>query len=544
MSGGNIGVDRRDADTSVSVQAVGHTDLWAGLPRPLSGMWVVAAAALLATLATLVGLALSHLLPQQSVALVYLLLVVLGAIGLGTWTGLTTALLSAMACNFFFIPPIYTFQISDPQELFALVVFFAVALLTGSVAGRMRETADSARHRASTLLSLNDFAARLSRATDQAAILEALAFQTAATVRGAAVVLIKDAEDLQQRASVPPDVQLESVEWQAAHRAWRSGAIAHASAPGWPGPQFEFRPLTTHLGTMGVIGLAPSDGQRAVAMENEAALQTVLRHAMIAIERTQLGIESAAARDEVERERIRSALLSSLSHDLRTPLASILGAVTSLRQLGANMPPAAQADLLAAIEEETGRLTRFVANLLDLTRLDTETPDLKSDWLDVADATQAAVARAKQLFPERELSLSAVAETPLVRGDAMLFEHVVFNLIDNAVKFSAPEQPIAVAVSAHDGAVVLTVTDQGRGIPPDQLQHVFEKFYRVRDGDRDIQGTGLGLTICERVVEGMDGTITAQSPTSSGKGTRMLVRLPIPATGSSVQLEHQEQITP
>jgi two-component system, OmpR family, sensor histidine kinase KdpD len=497
-----------------------------------------------ATLATLVGLALSHLLPQQSVALVYLLLVVLGAIGLGTWTGLTAALLSAMAYNFFFIPPIYTFLISDRQELFALVVFFAVALLTGSLAGRMREAADAARHRASTLLSLNDFAARLSRATDQAAILEALAFQAAATVRGAAVVLIKDVKDLQQRASVPSDVQLESVEWQAAHRAWRSGAIAHASAPGWPGPRFEFRPLTTYLGTIGVIGLAPSDGQRAVPLEDEAALQTVLQHAMIAIERTQLGIESAAARDEVERERIRSALLSSLSHDLRTPLASILGSVTSLRQLGATMPPAAQADLLAAIEEETGRLTRFVANLLDLTRLDTEAPDLKSDWLDVADATQAAVARAKQLFPERKLSLSAVAETPLVRGDAMLFEHVVFNLIDNAVKFSAPEQPIAVAVSAHDGAVVLTVIDQGRGIPPDQLQHVFEKFYRVRDGDRDIQGTGLGLTICKRVVEGMDGTITAQSPTSSGKGTRMLVRLPIPATGSSGQLEHHGQVAP
>jgi two-component system, OmpR family, sensor histidine kinase KdpD len=302
--------------------------------------------------------------------------------------------------------------------------------------------------------------------------------------------------------------------------------------------------LATHLGTIGVIGLAPSDGRRAVAVENEAALQTVLRHTMIAIERTQFGIESAAARDQVERERIRSALLSSLSHDLRTPLASILGSVTSLRQLGATMPPAAQADLLAAIEEETGRLTRFVANLLDLTRLDTEAPDLKSDWLDVADAAQAAVARAKQLFQERRISLSVVAATPLVRGDAMLFEHVVFNLIDNAVKFSAPNQPVAVAVSAPDGAVMLTVTDQGRGIPPDQLQQVFEKFYRVRNGDRDIQGTGLGLTICKRVVEGMDGTVTAESPTSSGKGTRMIVRLPIPATGVSGQFEPKGQVAP
>ncbi len=518
-----------DVGSAAPNQSAGKTDIWAWLPRPLFGVSVFAGAALLATLATLLGLALSRLLPQQSVALVYLLFVVLGAIGLGTWTGMTTALLSGLAYNFFFIPPIYTFLVADRQELFALLVFFVVALLTGSLAGRMREAVDSARRRATTLQSLNEFAGALSGVGSQAAILDALAAQVAVTVRGSAAVLIKGAEDLQLHAAVPPESQLEPVEWQAAQRSWRSGAIAPASAPGWPGASHEFRPLTTARGTIGVIGLATSDGKRTIAAEDEAALQTVLRHAMIAIERTQLAAEGAAARNEAEREHIRSALLSSLSHDLRTPLASILGAVTSLRQLGASMPPETRADLLEAIEEETGRLTRFVANLLDLTRLDAEVPDLKRDWVDVADASQIAVARARQLFPGHKIALSVMSEAALVRGDTMLFEHVVFNLIDNAVKFSTPEQSIAVAVSAQDDAVMLSVTDQGRGVPPDKLQDVFKKFYRVRDGDRDVQGTGLGLTICKRVVEGMGGTIRAESPVSENKGTRIVVWLPASA---------------
>jgi two-component system, OmpR family, sensor histidine kinase KdpD len=510
----------------LGVGDVGTTDVWARLPRQLAGASAFAAAVGLVAAATLIGKALAHWLPPHSVALVYLLVVVLAAIGLGTWSGLATAFLAFLAYNFFFIPPVYTFTIADPKELFALLVFFAVAVITGSLAGRMREAADAARHRATALQSLNEFAGRLSASRSIPAILDALAAQCATTIQGNVVVLRAGDDSPELLSAVPADARLEPVDIQAAQRAMRSGEIKFASAQGWPGARYEFRPLKIAEQTAVVIGLAPDNGQRMVATDDEATLLTLIRHACIAIERTTLEAAGAVARDVAERERIRSALLSSLSHDLKTPLASILGAATSLRELGHDMPAETQADLLVAIEEEARRLTQFVANLLDLTRLDTEKPDLKHEWLDVADAAQIAVTRARRLFSRSRITLTAPTVASLVRGDAMLFEHVAFNLIDNAVKFSGAELSVIVSVATENEVVTLTVTDDGRGIPLDKLKQVFEKFYRVRDGDRDIQGTGLGLTICKRVTEGMDGTIHAESPVAEGRGTRMVVRLP------------------
>ncbi len=508
-----------------------YADIWERLPRPLRGPRALLAGVLLVTAATLIGAGLTYWLPQQSVPLFYLLFVVLAAIGLGVWTGLAAALLAFLAYNYFFITPTFTFTIADRQEFFSLIVFLAVALLTGSVAGRMREAADRSRQRAMTLLSLNDFAATLAAADDMHSILGALAAQAAAIVQGPAVIVLQGSESLEIRAAAPTGVDLEPADWQAAQRSWRSGETRSAAALGWPGARFEFRPLMTSRGVIGTMGLAPAG--RMVANEDDAALETVLRHAAIAIERTQFAAESAAARDEAERERTRSALLSSLSHDLRTPLASILGAVTSLRQLGSSLPPEARADLLAAIEEETGRLARFVSNLLDMTRLDAEAPYLCQDWLDIADVAQIAVARAKQYASGSSIQLSVGPSIPVLRGDETLFEHVVFNLLDNAVKFSEPGQSIAVAVATCGNAAELTVTDQGHGIAREQLAAIFDKFYRVRNGGPDVAGTGLGLTICKRVVEGMGGTIHAESPVAEGRGTRIVVRIPLPAADAT-----------
>jgi two-component system, OmpR family, sensor histidine kinase KdpD len=527
-NGGGEGKYADEEQRNARGEAPRATDFWSRLPAPLVGTRRFAAAIAIAAIATALSALLSLWLPHQSLALVYLLFVVLGAIGLGTGTGLTTAILSFLAYNFFFIPPVFTFVVAERQELFALIVFFAIALLTGSVAGRMREAADAARRRETAMLSLNDFAGALSGVTSTAAILEAFAAQAAVTVQGAAIVLLKASDDLVRAASIPPELALEPVDWQAALRASRSGEIAPAAAPGGSGAALEFRPLTTRQGTIGVIGLAPADGRRTVAADAEPALQTVIRHTLIALERTHLEVEGARVRDEAERERIRSALLSSLSHDLKTPLASILGAVTTLRQLGASLPADTRADLLAAIEEESGRLARFVANLLDLTRLETASLDLRRDWIDVADAAQLAVVRARQQLQAASISFATTTRTAIIRGDAMLCETVVFNLIDNAVKFSGPALPVRVELSAEPGMVIVTVTDQGPGIPAEQLERVFEKFYRGRERDREASGTGLGLTICRRVVEGMGGTIRVESPAAGSRGTRVVVQLPSP----------------
>lgn len=484
----------------------------------------MAAALCTIALATLIGTALAPVVPEQSVPLVFLLAVVLAAVCFGTGTGVSAAVLAFFAFNFFFISPVYTFTVGDPQDLFALVVFLGVAVFTGSLAGRMREEADRARTRAAVLQSLNTYAGTLSGATSLDQALGILAAQVAETVRGSAIVFAGDATDIAIRAEVPAGQDLQPADWQAAQRAHRSGSTIYAPAPGWPGAAYEFRPIGS---SNAVIGIRPPDGRRSLSHDEEAALQIVLQHAAIVIERTRLEKASMTARETAERERMRAALLSSLSHDLRTPLASILGAVTSLRQLGAIMTKETHDDLLAAIEEETERLTHFVSNLLDMTKLETDAIDLMHDWVDPADAVQHATAHARSLFPAHQITLQCPANTPIVRGDATLLEHVIFNLLDNAIKFSDADAAVTVTISFDDVTFTVSVEDSGIGIAPEALPHIFEKFYRARSDDRRAPGTGLGLAICQRVIAGMNGSIDAVSPIAAGRGTRVTVRLPV-----------------
>ena len=245
-----------DASTAVAGSANPPGDIWSRLPRPLTGALVPVAALVATSIATLLGAGLSRWLPQQSIALVYMVVVVVMAVGLGVRTGMAVAMLSCLAFNFFFIPPVFTFTIADPQELFALIVFLAVALLTGSLAGRMREVADDARHRSTALQSLNEFAGKLSGSRGLPAILDALAEQAAETTRGEAVVLTGNAEELKICAAAPTRPTLAPVDFQAAQRAYRSGETAHAAAPGWTGAKFEFHPIKSTSGTLGVVGIA------------------------------------------------------------------------------------------------------------------------------------------------------------------------------------------------------------------------------------------------------------------------------------------------
>ena len=500
---------------------------WGELPRPLSGPASFAAAVALTATATGLGTALSHVLPLHSVALVYLLAVVVSSVAIGTRSGLGVAALAFLAYNFFFIPPIYTLTIADPSELFALIVFLVVAVLTGSLAGRLRDVANAAHRRASALHAQNEFAQVLTAAHNEAAIFDALTQQAAIATEGDAVMLIRSGDDLQLRSASNPAVSLSSSDLQAAQRAVRTQMIVPAVAVGWPGAHFEFWPIKLQHSVTGALGVASNRQRQSADAEIVASVQASVRHATIALERTRLLDESEAARAEMERERLRLALLSSLSHDLRTPLASILGAVTSLRDLGGSLDEATRADLLVAIEEETSRLARFVTNLLDMTRLESTAIDLKSDWLDVVDVVQTAVSRARRMMPERSIRLSAVTSIPSVRGDAILFEHVIFNLLDNALKFSATDDVVAVDVSVVKRNVQVTVLDHGRGIPADELKKVFMPFYRVQSGDGDAPGTGLGLAIGTRVIQGMGGTIAIASPTDAGQGTCVTVSIPI-----------------
>ncbi len=225
---------------------------------------------------------------------------------------------------------------------------------------------------------------------------------------------------------------------------------------------------------------------------------------------------------------MRDVLLDSLSHDLRTPLASIAGAATALLDLGDKMGEAERREMLQSIDEETQRLTRFVANMIDMSRIEAGGLKVARDWLDVADIVQGAVERARRAFPAQAVRVSLATDLPLVRGDARLIEQVLFNLIDNAHKY-AGEAPAAIHARRDGKDVVISVTDEGPGIKPTDLERVFEKFYRGGRPDGRKPGAGLGLSICRRLVEAMGGTIVAQSPAIKRRGARFIVRLPAAA---------------
>lgn len=500
------------------------------LPRPRPEVRAVATAVAGAALAVAgavgLGLGISQLAVLPNISMIFLAAVVLCALALGRLSAVTAAVLSFLAYNFFFIEPLYNFSVAKPHELFALVMFLFVAVTVGSLAGRVRDQAEATRRRVVTTLALYDFSRKLSGTAKLEDVLWAVTAQLQGLIGGRIVLLLPEGHDLVLKASWPPEDQLEPTEWAAARWAHRHGETAGWQSKTLPRALYQFRPLRTSQGIVGVVGVRPKEAGKPLNGEDERALEAILDQAAVAIERTRLVDETAQAKAAVESERLRSALLSSISHDLRTPLASILGAVTSLRDLGARMTPAVRDDLLVAIEEETRRLSRFVSNLLDMTRLEAGALELTRDWIDMADVVRGGVRSAEKAFPNRTLRLSIEPGDMLIKGNATLLEQVLFNLLDNADKYGGAGTATAVELARRGPAVVMSVSDDGPGVPADQLERIFDKFYRVAHGDGRAAGTGLGLAICRGIVTAMGGSIRAESPIAGDRGTRIVVMLP------------------
>ena len=256
-------------------------------------------------------------------------------------------------------------------------------------------------------------------------------------------------------------------------------------------------------------------------------LNIFVDQAAIAMDRARLNRESALASVAREGEKVQAALLSSLSHDLRTPLASITGAVTTLRQLGDKLPGETRADLLLSIEEESGRLNRFVANLFDMTRIEAGMMKARREPVDLAAVIDASAVRARRLHPDLTIELSLAPDLPMAMGDAALLEQVLFNLLDNARKYGGADQPVTIFAKAEDGSAMISVTDLGKGIPEGDLDRIFDKFYRRAKGDGRPAGTGLGLSIARGLMTAMGGSIKAMSPAIRKRGTRFALRLPL-----------------
>jgi Osmosensitive K+ channel histidine kinase len=458
-----------------------------------------------------------------NISLIFLLAVLGASVTGGYVSAFLAALFSTFAYNFFFIDPLHTFTIAAPHEVFALFIFLAVAVIAGGLASRIAEQAEVARVRAQALQSLYDFSRKLAGTSKAEDAIWATVSQLQASLKRNIVLLLPDKRDLHVAGAWPPDTELTVADLTAARWAQDKREPAGHGTGTLPNSRFEFRPLLSPHGVVGVCGIE-QNGER-LDISAERALSAILDQTAIAIDRARLAEESVAQAARLEGERYREALLSSISHDLRTPLATITGAVTSLREFGDQMSAESREDLLQSIEEEGSRMSRFVANLLDMTRIEAGTLQPKVEWVDVADVVQATVERTRKYAPRHVIETGLAIDLPLIRGDSVLLGQVLFNLLDNAVKYGGDE-PISVYARRDGGDVLISVTDLGRGIPQDDLDRVFEKFYRRGKADGRAPGTGLGLSIARGFVEAMGGRIHAESPAIKKRGTRIVMRFP------------------
>jgi two-component system sensor histidine kinase KdpD len=484
-------------------------------------------AAALASVACAVGVGelLTALLPLPNLSMIFLTAVLFSGGLFGTRAAVIASFASFAAYNFFFIPPLYTFTVAQPEELFALLIFLAVAVLTGSLAGRVRDQRQGVIRNVQVMQSLYDYSRKLSGASSVDDVLWAAAAHMHAAFGRRIVFLVAEGNDLQIRAAWPPDAQLDPAAMTAARWAqqknepagWRTGTL--------PRVDYQFRPLVSARGPIAVCGFEPQSRDEPISAEDERALTAILDQTAIALDRALLAREAVKAASMQENEKVRDALLASLSHDLRTPLAGIAGAATSLRALGDKMSAAERLELLTSIEDETARLSRFVSNLLDMSRIEAGNLKVNRDLVDVADVVQGAVERSRKAFPKQVVRVSLAPDLPFVRGDDKLLEQVLFNLLDNAHKY-AGDTAATVHGRKEGEDVVLSVTDEGPGVKPSDLERIFEKFYRGGRSDGRKPGTGLGLSICRGLIEAMGGTIVAQSPAVRRRGTRIVIRLP------------------
>jgi two-component system sensor histidine kinase KdpD len=486
----------------------------------------------LALLVTGAGLGLALLLEPwtgvENADLMLLTAVVAVAVRWGLGPSLAAVVAASLSDNFFFLPPVYTYTIADPTNDAAIQLFTLEAVLVSNLAARARLSAVVSQGRAKATERLFGFSRKLAACGTLDDVLWATSAQVAAMLRVRVVLLLPDAQTVAVRAGYPPEDMLDEADLAAAQWAFDNERPAGRGADTLPGAKRLFLPMRTGRGTIGVIGLDADGTGPILTPEGRRLLDALADMGALALERVRLVEDLDRAERAAETDRLARALLTSISHDLRTPLASVLGAASTLRDLEGALPVESKAELLTTIIEESERLNRFIVNLLDMTRLEAGAvaPNLAPQ--DVAETIDTALRRTQKILAGHRVAVEIAPDLPTLRLDPVLFEQVLVNLLDNAAKY-APEGSTVTLRARQDGRTVrIEVLDEGFGLPEADVERVFDKFYRVRKSDRVRAGTGLGLAISRGFVEAMGGTVTAGNRRDR-LGAAFTVMLPVPA---------------
>jgi two-component system sensor histidine kinase KdpD len=462
----------------------------------------------------------------ENVDLVFLTAIVGVAVRFGLWPSLLASVASALCYNFFFLPPIYTFTIADPHNIAAFSLFTLVAVIVSHVAARGRMQAVTAQTRMRTVESLYSFSRKLAGTATLDDVLWATAYQTALMLKVRVVLLLPSNGSISVKAGYPPEDTLDEADLAAAKWSWQNDRAAGRGSDTLPGAKRLFLPMHTGRGLIGIIGIDSDKSGPLLTPDQRRLLDALMDQGALAIERVRLVEDMDRVERTAETERLRSALLTSISHDLKTPLASVLGSAGTLRDLADKLTDAEKVELLGTIIDESERLNRFIANLLDMTKLESGAVTPKLAPHDMSEIIGSTLQRTAKILRHHSVELDLATDMPMVSLDAVLFEQVLFNLLDNAAKYAAAGTTVFIRTWRDRDSVSLQILDEGDGIPPDEIEHIFDKFYRVQKTDQVRPGTGLGLAISRGFIEAMHGTIMAANRPDR-RGAAFTIRLPV-----------------
>ncbi len=451
--------------------------------------------------------------------MVYLVGIVIVATRYGRGPSVLASLLSVASFDFFFVQPHLTFAVNNSAYTVTFVVMLLVSLVISALTARIKRQAEAARERQSQTVSLYAMSRELANSRGSENLIHIATQHISEIFEVATIVFLPDSS---RQLQIPSSSNLTENEIGVVQWVWEHAQSAGHGTETLPGAKGMYFPLNGSQGIVGVIGLYPNDSQQLQLPDQRYLLETFIGQTALALERAQLAEETEQARVQIETERLRSSLLSSISHDLRTPLASITGAASSLLEDDGTLQPQARQDLAQLAYEEAERLNRLVSNLLDMTRLEAGVR-IDKEWQSLEEVIGIALNRLEKRLHDHPLTAALPPDLRLIPFDGLLMEQVLVNLLENAIKYTPAGTPIELSAHVDGDQVWIEVADRGPGLPPGTEKLVFDKFYRAQPDS--VRGAGLGLAICQSIIKAHGGQIWAENRPEGGAVFRFTLPL-------------------
>jgi two-component system sensor histidine kinase KdpD len=486
---------------------------WRGVPTSL----------MITGLITILGFWIEPVIRGPNLAILYMLGVVFSAVRWERWAVIISAISSVVLFDYFFVQPTHSFAIGDVWYLITLVGLLTVGLIVSALMVAAREAARAARRREMRVSALYSFTQSLASGNELDQILEAVARHFVEIFQRPIVLLLPATEGLKVRFS-SAELVFDQAEAKTASWVFEKGQEAGCGTGNCSGSRIRYRPLKAGLGIVGVIGFQTASSKDLLPPDQRELLGIFLDQTALALTRADLANKAKRAEVLQEADKLQRALLNSVSHNLRTPLASVLGVLNTILEDGSLLDGPTQQSLLKTAQGEAKQLDWLVQNLLDMTRLEGGAIRVKAEPSDVHEVVAAALRQLGESARSHAIVVTIDPGLPLVLVDDVLMVQVLVNLLDNALKYSPADGPVEIQARLNAGQLEIRVLDRGMGIPEGELERVFDKFYRVAVPGAP-KGTGLGLSICRGFVEAHNGRILAKRRTEGG--TELAVFLPL-----------------